>query len=183
MHCLTKVPSTGTGSSGIRAPGDTTKVLQDVHLLQPLCWRLLESSRCCHHTAVQITLTRDALEHIAALNHPLRRVVGARLSNLADGNWRLQPPQQQQQQSAVPPPAATVRHDLAARAAERRQLHSSAYGSQDSFQNLMVRLAGVRVYSMSFLAVGRVVFEVAPDYCERCGCYEAVCACWCHELL
>lgn len=80
--------------------------------------------------AVQITLTRDALEHIAALNHPLRRVVGARLSNLADGNWRLQ----QQQQLAVPLPASTVHHDLAARAAERRQLHSSAYGSQDSFQ-------------------------------------------------
>jgi hypothetical protein len=34
----------------------------------------------------------------------------------------------------------------------------------------MVRLASVRVYSMSFLAVGRVVFEVAPDYCERYGC-------------
>jgi hypothetical protein len=37
-------------------------------------------------------------------------------------------------------------------------------------QNLMVRLASVRVYSMSFLAVGRVVFEVAPDYCERYDC-------------
>lgn len=127
----------------------------------------------------EMSLTPYALEHIAALDRPLRRAVVVRLSELADGNWRLQQPQQG---SASAAPAAqsacTMRHDLLARATERRQLHGSAYGSEESFRSLVERLAGVRAYSMPFLAVGSIVFEVAPDFCVKYGCYVDMLRIW-----
>jgi hypothetical protein len=121
----------------------------------------------------QITLTPYALENIAALDRRLIRAVAVRLSDLADGNWRLQ-----QQQTAAAPPASSERHNLSARAADRRQLHSSAYGSEDDYQNLVVRLADVRAYLMSFLTVGRIVYEVAPDYCEKYSLYVDTLRIW-----
>jgi hypothetical protein len=126
---------------------------------------------------MQMSLTPYALEHIAALDRPLRRAMVVRLSELADGNWRLQQPQQQAAASAAQP-ACTTRHDLSARATERRQLHGSAYGSEESFRSLVDRLAGVRVYSMPFLAVGSIVFEVAPDVCVKYGCYVDMLRIW-----
>lgn len=127
----------------------------------------------CLPSPAQITLTPYALENIAALDRPLTRAVAVRLSDLADGNWRLQ-----QQHAAAAPPASSERHDLPARAADRRQLHSSAYGSEEDYQNLVVRLVDVRVYSMSFLTVGRIVFEVAPDYCEKYSFYVDMLRIW-----
>jgi hypothetical protein len=48
--------------------------------------------------AVQVTLTQDAKQQWAQLDPHLRQVVQQRLSDLADGIWRLS--QQQQQQGA-----------------------------------------------------------------------------------
>lgn len=120
-----------------------------------------------------MSLTPYTLEHIAALDRPLRRAVAVRLSDLADGKWRLQQPQQPHasSSSAAAQPASSTSHDLSTRATERRQLHSSAYGNEEAFRNLLGRLASVRVYSMPFLAVGSIVFEVAPDFCAKYGCY------------
>jgi len=106
----------------------------------------------------QIQLTPDALEQFAAFDLPVREVVAVRLFNLSDGNWNLL----QHQDPASLPPAATLRHDLSARVAERRQYNGSLYGSEESCQDLMVRLSSVRAYSTAFLNVGRVVFEVVP---------------------
>lgn len=126
---------------------------------------------------MQVTLTPDALEQFAALDTHVRSVVGLRLSDLADGNWLLLP-QQQQWDVAAMPPAGTLPHDLPTRAAERRQLSSNIYGSESSFQELMVQLAGVRAYSTAFLGVGRIVFEVAPAYCDKYSCYVDMLRVW-----
>lgn len=40
------------------------------------------------------------------------------------------------------------------------------------------RLAGVRVYSTVFLGVGRVLFEVAPDYVKKYKLYVDVLRIW-----
>jgi hypothetical protein len=140
----------------------------------PRAYQTPTSTLCIVLSLVQITLTPYALENIAALDRRLIRAVAVRLSDLADGNWRLQ----QQQPAAAASSPSSERLDLSARAADRRQLHSSAYGSEEDYQNLVVRLADVRVYSMSFLTVGRIVFEVAPDYCEKYSFYVDMLRIW-----
>lgn len=40
------------------------------------------------------------------------------------------------------------------------------------------RLRGVRVYSTAFLGVGRILFEVAPDYVKKYGHYVDVLRIW-----